>query len=566
MRIMENMNPSLSSSTHQPDSGTKETPFAQAIVHLTKQQYIQLKWDSRYWQRQHERAITREAALKLKLEQAEATIRDLTQRLYGKQSEKSSLPSEAQAVDPLPPRPRGQARGSKGHGRTPRPHLPVLEELHVLPLDEQVCPHCNADFDLFPGTEDSDIIEINVKAYVRKIKRQRYKKTCQCSTVPGLITAPPVPRLIPKSSLGVTVWVEVLLGKYLYATPTHRLCADLKNLGAPVAMGTLTGGLKKLASLFEPLSVALLERHLTEQLFHGDETRWKVFQEIEGKVGYRWYLWLTRSASVVFFWMNPGRGAKVIKEHMAGLDPDVLTIFVCDRYSAYKCWAKDFPLILLAFCWAHVRRDFLDNAKAWPELTVWMQAWVDAIGDLYHLNSLRLEVWDAALPLSGQSPQFQMQHQSLAASLEAMSTKRDIALADPDLHHRQKKVLTSLNNHWAGLTVFLDHPQTPMDNNKGENSIRNPATGRKNYYGSGAVWSANLAAMLFSILQTVILWGLNPRHWLHVYLTACAENGGLAPTDLTPFLPWTMEEARRHELKQPLKLEFPAQPVPFDTS
>ena len=123
---MENMNPSPSSSTHQPDSGTKETPFAQAIVHLTKQQYIQLKWNSRYWQRQHERAITREAALKLKLEQAEATIRDLRQRLYGKQSEKSSLPTEVQAGDPKPPRPRGQARGSKSHGRTPQPHLPVL--------------------------------------------------------------------------------------------------------------------------------------------------------------------------------------------------------------------------------------------------------------------------------------------------------------------------------------------------------------------------------------------------------------------------------------------------------
>ena len=37
-------------------------------------------------------------------------------------------------------------------------------------------------------------------------------------------------------------------------------------------MGTLTGGLKKLVPLFEPLSVALLERHLTEQLFHGDES------------------------------------------------------------------------------------------------------------------------------------------------------------------------------------------------------------------------------------------------------------------------------------------------------
>jgi transposase len=442
----------------------------------------------------------------------------------------------------------------------------VIEELRVLPPDEQVCPHCNASFDPFPGTEDSDIIEINVKAYVRKIKRQRYKKTCQCPTVPGLITAPPAPRLLPKNSLGVSVWVEALLGKYLYATPTHRLCADLKNLGAPVAMGTLTGGLKKLAPLFEPLSAALLERHLTEQLFHGDETRWKVFQKIEGKVGYRWYLWLTRSASVVFFWMNPGRGAKVIKEHMAGLDPEVLIIFVCDRYRAYQCWAKDFPLILLAFCWAHVRRDFLDNAKAWPELAEWMHAWVEAIGELYHLNAQRLTVWNEALPLVEQSPSFQAQHRALTASLEAMSSKRDLALADPDLHQIQKKVLASLSNHWAGLTVFLDHPQTPMDNNKGENSIRNPATGRKNYYGSGAVWSANLAARLFSILQTIILWGLNPRHWLQVYLSACAENGGLAPADLTPFLPWTMDDVHRQALKQPLKLDFPEQPAPFDTS
>ena len=146
---MESINPSASTSTHQSDSGTEETPFAQAIVHLTKQQYIQLKWDSRYWQRQHERAITREAALKLKLEQAEATIRDLRQRLYGKQSEKSSLPSEAQSDDTRKPRcPRSQVLGSKGHGRTPRPDLPVIEELHVLPLDEQVCPLCHAAFDL----------------------------------------------------------------------------------------------------------------------------------------------------------------------------------------------------------------------------------------------------------------------------------------------------------------------------------------------------------------------------------------------------------------------------------
>jgi transposase len=204
--------------------------------------------------------------------------------------------------------------------------------------------------------------------------------------------------LLPKSSLGVSVWVEALLGKYLHATPSHRLCADLKTLGAPIALGTLTGGLKKLAPLFEPLRAALLARHLTERLFHGDETRWQVFQEVEGKIGYRRYLWLTRSASVVYFWMAPGRGAKVIKEHLAGLNPDVLIIFVCDRYRAYQCWAKDYPMLMLAFCWAHVRRDFLDAAKAWPLLAVWMHTWVADIGELYHLNAQRLAAWDETLP------------------------------------------------------------------------------------------------------------------------------------------------------------------------
>jgi hypothetical protein len=43
-------------------------------------------------------------------------------------------------------------------------------------------------------------------------------------------------------------------------------------LGAPISQGTITGGLQKLVPLFEPLSEALMERHLTERLFHGDES------------------------------------------------------------------------------------------------------------------------------------------------------------------------------------------------------------------------------------------------------------------------------------------------------
>ena len=61
-----------------------------------------------------------------------------------------------------------------------------------------------------------------------------------------------------------------------------------------------------------------------EKLFHGDETRWNVFAAMAGKVGHRWYLWVTRSASVVFFHIAPSRGAAVPKDHFAKLHTDLV--------------------------------------------------------------------------------------------------------------------------------------------------------------------------------------------------------------------------------------------------
>jgi len=99
-----------------------------------------------------------------------------------------------------------------------------------------------------------------------------------------------------------------------------------------------------------------------------------------------------------------------------------------------------------------------------------------------------------------------------------------------------------------------------MDNNRAENKIRNPVTGRKNYYGSGSLWSAQLAATLFSILQTLELWGINTRHWLTLYLIACAENGGKPPQNIDPFIPWLMDDERRAELARPYPAQAPPAP------
>ena len=78
-------------------------------------------------------------------------------------------------------------------------------------------------------------------------------------------------------------------------------------------------GCAKIAVLFEPVLTKLYEQQMGEKRFYGDETRWEVFEDVDGKTGHRWYLWVMQSASVVFYRMAPGRGADVPQGHFAKL-------------------------------------------------------------------------------------------------------------------------------------------------------------------------------------------------------------------------------------------------------
>jgi transposase len=545
------------------------TPFSLNLVELTQAEHIELKWQGHYWKRQHARLKKQSEGLKQELELAHASIRDLKQRLYGRKSEKRTTKKDKPSTDEnkVCCRPRGQQKGSKGHGRTPRPDLAVLEESRDVAPEDQNCHRCGKAYKPMSQTEDSRIIEVHVKAHVRLIKRKMYVRTCECEGVAALITAPPVPRLIAKSGVGISVWTEVLLNKFLFSRATYNLCTDYTYRGLPIAPGTLTGGLKRITPLFSPLIAKLVDKQLTEDLFHSDETGWKVFEAIEGKVGYRWWLWVTQSRSVVYYTLAPSRSGDIPIDYFSALDKHLeQVIVVCDRYSGYKRLARENPVILLAFCWAHVRRDFLDAAKSWPDFQMWMFSWVEMIGELYHLNAQRLEQWDERRALADQTPGFMQRQQVLVQAIERMAERCDQELDKQSLHVAQRDVLNSLKNHWSGLTVFVQYPQAPMDNNTAERRMRNPGMGRKNYYGSGSQWSAALAAMMFSLFQTLLLWKLNPHHWLYSYLCACAENDRQPPADLSAFVPWQMSEQRKQQLAKPVPMtatesSIPEQPV-----
>jgi transposase len=520
-----------------PEPGAKREAPTLCQACPFKLEIFEARQQAGYWKSKHQQAREREVKLQQEVEKLKAEVKKLKRQLFGQKSEKSSAGDRdgRAAKQDKSPRKRGQQPGQPGPRRRDTSQLDVKEEHYTLGEEQCRCSQCGLPFVEGPGSEVCEVIEIEVKAHKRRIRRQRYQPTCQCDHLPGIVTAAGPPKLIPKGRYGVSLWVTILLDKYAFLRPTHRLLEELRTYGIDLSLGTVTGGLKRLAPLFEPIQAEITRHNLSEELWHADETSWLVFIPFEGKVGPRWKLWVFQSRSAVDFVLDPTRKARVAEEYFQGVERGVLVV---DRYSAYKAMAQvKEGKILLGFCWAHVRRDFLGVAKDWPGHEPWGLSWVEAIGELYHLNGLRLK---AATP-----EEFASREEALRAAVEGMKTRREQELNQPELHPVCRKVLESLRNHWQGLTRFVANPQIPMDNNRAERSQRNPVCCRKQFSGSSALWSGHLAATLFGLFATLELWQLNPRKWLSAYLQACAEHGGKAPKDAARWLPWNLCDEQR---------------------
>ena len=512
-----------------------------------RQQVSELRCDVGYWKNQHARSVERNTKLHGELDQAQAEIRQLKAERFGKQSEKQSATDRSNHLDD----PQDQAASKKKRGQQPgRPapkrrdysHLPAREQQIDLPEDSKVCDCCGKPLADLGHSGDSEQIEIETIVYRQVVRRKRYRRTCECANRQRTVTAPLPPKLLPRSLYGASLWIHLLLEKFHLQRPMQRTIEQLRLLGVSLAPGTVADGLKRIEPLLAPIYDAIRDRHLQSAYFHADETRWKVFVEKAGKTGHLWWLWLFAGEDTVVYVLDPSRSHDVPQSHFPD---DVHGVLMVDRYIAYKViqQVKEGNLSL-AFCWAHIRRDFVRVGKGYPELTAWALMWLHQIRELYRLNRERLRhVSDTG--------KFTTADAKLRQHVASMAAGRDTELADEKLRGPCRKVLVSLSEHWSGLTLFIDDPRIPLDNNYGERLIRKPAVGRKNYYGSGAEWSGHLAVMMFSIFATLALWKINPQTWLSWYLEACATLGGTPPDNPASFLPWNLSETRLADLQNP---------------
>jgi hypothetical protein len=94
--------------------------------------------------------------------------------------------------------------------------------------------------------------------------------------------------------------------------------------------------------------------------------------------------------------------------------------------------------------------------------------------------------------------------------------------------------------HWKALMLYTTDGKLGIDNNPVERSIRLVAVCRKNYLFCGSHEAAQRSSMLYSLMGTCKLHGINPFLYLKDVLTRIAMHpvnkvGELLPNQWKPF-------------------------------
>ncbi len=181
------------------------------------------------------------------------------------------------------------------------------------------------------------------------------------------------------------------------------------------------------------------------------------------------------------------------------------TVFlVCDRYVAYSRMARELDgKVILCWCWIHQRRDFIECAAGQAKLRQWCEEWIERFASLCRLNKERLKHYDPVLGIERRTPAFDAAQDELKKAVDELFVQAEAELAGLSAKARQGKALRSLLKHREGLSVFVDNPQVPMDNNVAERQLRSAVIGRRLCFGSDSEDGAGFTATMYSVLGTL---------------------------------------------------------------
>ncbi|MGM0557844.1 MAG: IS66 family transposase [Myxococcota bacterium] len=230
-----------------------------------------------------------------------------------------------------------------------------------------------------------------------------------------------------------------------------------------------------------------------------DETTWPML----GKGRKTWQLWAMRGRGTVWFSLKDSRSGETAAELLG----DYSGALVCDALKSYEKATRicrGDPTLL--GCWAHVRRKFIEAESSVPEACAEI---LDLIGDLYEIES-RARDLDADEDLLERTAR--LRRDEAKPTLDEIRRWADAQRALPrSLLGKAIKYMLGL---WPRLVRYVEDPRLWIDNNPTERAIRGPVVGRKNHYGSKSQRGTEVAAIIYSLVETAKACGVDPRNYL----------------------------------------------------
>jgi transposase len=435
-------------------------------------------------------------ALQLELMQLQEQLDRANHELFGRSSERRKPGGDGAEASLGPETPAPQ----RGHGPRAQPELPVVEIVHTLDLPDQACPACGGALTEMAGQhETSEEIDVVVQSY-RVLRHLRQKYRCRCGGCVDTALGPE--KLQPRGRYSIDFAVSVAVAKYLDHAPLARQVRQMARAGLVVDTQTLFDQLLAVAAHLAPSYEALTRYVLESPVIGADETVWRMLDRDGGK---RWYAWSALREDAVVYRIDPSRSAGAARALLG----EYRGVVLCDGYRAYETLAAESRAgpgggFVLAHCWAHVRRKFVEAELSYP---LALEA-LDQIAKLYQVEAevRALHGADAdekrlALRRERSRPIVEEIRGWLAAQRALPQSALGRALAYTD-------------SLWPGLVRFLDDPAIPLDNNGVERALRGMVLGRKNHYGSKSRRGTEVAALYYSLLESAKLAGLEPASYL----------------------------------------------------
>jgi transposase len=372
---------------------------------------------------------------------------------------------------------------------------------------------------------------------------QHVREKFSCRDCESIDQAPAPFHVVPRGWAGPGLLAMMLFEKYGQHQPLNRQAERYAREGVPLSLSTLADQVGAACAALRPLHDRLMAHVLAAERLHGDDTTVPVLAKGKTTTGRCWtYVrddrpFGGRAPPAALFFYSPDRSGEHPQRHLASWSG----ILQADAYGGYGRLydaARRPGAIVEASCWAHARRKFFVLADIEAAARRKARGGTPVVSPLALVAVQRIDaLFDIEREINGLTADQRLavrreRAAPLVAALEAWMREERRKLSR---HSELAGAMDYMLRRWASFARFLEDGRVCLTNNAAERALRGLALGRKAWLFAGSDRGGERAALLYGLIGTAKLNGIDPQAWLADVLARIA---GHPASRLDELLPW----------------------------